>query len=41
MYGGLFVNRVAALKFAMFKNDTPQVAVMMPGFLKLNITQAR
>jgi hypothetical protein len=40
-YGGLFVNRVAALKFAMFENGTPRVAVMMPGILELNIAQAR
>ena len=28
MCGGLFVNRVAALKFAMFKIDTTKVAVI-------------
>jgi hypothetical protein len=40
-YGGLFVNRAAALKFAMFENGTPHAAVMVPGILELNITQGR
>ena len=40
-YGGLFVNRVAALKFAMFENGTPHAAVMVPGILELKMTQGR
>ena len=40
-YGGLFVDRVAALKFAMFEGGTPHAAVMVPGILELNITQER
>jgi len=38
-YGGLFVSRAAALKFAMFENGTPHAAVMVPGILELNMTQ--
>ena len=38
-YGGLFVNRAAALKFAMFENGTPHAAVMVPGILELNMAQ--
>ena len=37
-YGGLFVDRVAALKFAMFEGGTPHAAVMVPGTLELNMT---
>lgn len=40
-YGGLFVDRVAALKFAMFEGGTPHAAVMVPGTLELNMTQGR
>jgi hypothetical protein len=40
-YGGLFVNRVAALKFAMFENGTSHAAVMVPGILELNMAQRR
>jgi hypothetical protein len=36
-YGGLFVNRAEALKFAMFENGHPHAAVMMPGTLELNV----
>lgn len=35
MYGGLFVNRVAALKFAMFKIDTTKVAAISQKAIKL------
>jgi hypothetical protein len=38
-FGGLFVSRAAALKFAMFENGTPHAAVMVPGTLELNMTQ--
>lgn len=38
-YGGLFVNRAAALKFAMFEGGEPHAAVMVPGILELNMTQ--
>jgi hypothetical protein len=37
-YGGLFVNRVAALKFAMFEDGHPHAAVMVPYPLELNMT---
>jgi hypothetical protein len=36
-YGGLFVSRAAALRFAMFENGTPHAAVMVPGTLELNM----
>jgi hypothetical protein len=40
IYGGLFVSRSEALKFAMFENgDRPQAVVMVPGTLELNTTQ--
>jgi len=38
-YGGLFLNRVAALKFAMFENGAPHAAVMVPDILEINMTQ--
>ena len=38
-YGGLFVNRAEALKFAMFENGHAHAAVMVPGGLELNMTQ--
>lgn len=35
--GGLFVNRAAALKFAMFENGhQPRAVIMVPGTLELN-----
>ena len=37
-YGGLFANRVAALKFAMFEDGHPHAAVMVPYPLELNLT---
>ena len=37
-YGGLFVNRAAALKFAMFEDGHPYAAVMVPHPLELNMT---
>jgi hypothetical protein len=36
MCGGLFVDRVAALRFAMFENGhRPQAVVMVPGVFEL------
>jgi hypothetical protein len=40
-FGGLFAERVAALKFAMFEGGTPHAAVMVPGTLELNMAQGR
>jgi len=38
--GGLFVDRIQALKFAMFETgNRPQAIVMMPGVFELNISQ--
>ena len=35
--GGLFVDRVKALRFAMFENgNNPQAVVMVPGVFELN-----
>jgi len=35
--GGLFVDRVKALRFALFENgNNPQAVVMVPGVLELN-----
>jgi hypothetical protein len=37
--GGLFVNRVDALKFAMFENgNCPQTVIMVPGILELDMS---
>lgn len=39
--GGLFVDRVQALKFAMFENGRrPQAVIMVPGVLELDIDSA-
>jgi hypothetical protein len=38
-YGGLFVNRAEALKFAIFENGHPQAAVMVPDTLELHMMQ--
>jgi len=36
--GGLFVDRIKALRFAMFENgNNPQAVVMVPGVFELNI----
>jgi hypothetical protein len=40
-FGGLFVNRAEALKFAMFENGQPHAAVMVPGTFELNMAQGR
>jgi len=37
--GGLFVDRVNALRFAMFENgNKPQAVVMVPGVFELNMS---
>ena len=37
--GGLFIDRVEALKFAMFENgNRPQAVIMVPGLLELDMT---
>jgi len=39
--GGLFVNRAAALKFALFENGRrPELVVNMPGGLELSLSGA-
>jgi hypothetical protein len=38
--GGLFVDRVEALKFAMFENgNRPQAVIMVPGVLELDMSR--
>ena len=37
-YGGLFVSRAKALRFAMFDNGNPHAAVMVPGTLVAKAT---
>jgi hypothetical protein len=38
--GGLFVDRVEALKFAMFENgNRPQAVIMVPGVLELDLSR--
>jgi hypothetical protein len=38
LYGGLFIDRAEALKFAMFENgNRPQAVVMVPGVFELNM----
>jgi hypothetical protein len=40
MCGGLFVNRVTALRFAMFENgNQPQAVVMVPGVFELDMNR--
>ena len=37
--GGLFVDRVKALRFALFENgNNPQAVVMVPGVIELNMS---
>lgn len=39
MHGGLFIDRVQALKYAMFENGhRPQAVIMVPGILELEIS---
>jgi hypothetical protein len=38
--GGLFINRAAALKFALFENGRrPQAVVMVPGVFELDLSR--
>jgi hypothetical protein len=37
MWGGIFVDRIAALKFAMSENGRPQAVIMVPDPLELDI----
>jgi len=38
--GGVFVNRTAAVKFAMFENGyRPQAVIMVPGTLELDMSR--
>ena len=38
--GGLFVDRVEALRFAMFENgNRPQAVIMVPGVLELDMSR--
>jgi hypothetical protein len=38
LYGGLFVNRAEALKYAMFENGRrPQAVIMVPGVFELDL----
>ena len=37
--GGLFVNRIEALKFAMFENgNRPEAVIMVPGVFELDLS---
>jgi hypothetical protein len=38
MWGGVFIDRSAALKFAMSENGRPQAVIMVPYILELDIT---
>jgi hypothetical protein len=40
MWGGIFVDRSAALKFAMSENGRPQAVIMVPHPLELDVTAA-
>ena len=38
--GGLFVNRAAALKFALFENgDRPELVITVPGVFELDMSR--
>jgi hypothetical protein len=37
-YGGLFVSRAEALKFAMFESGNPQAVIMVPGVFELDMS---
>ena len=40
MCGGLFVDRVTALRFAMFENgNRPQAVVLVPGVIELDMNR--
>ena len=39
--GGLFIDRAAALRFALFENgNQPQSVIMVPGVLELDLTSS-
>jgi len=39
--GGLFVNRAAALKFALFENgDRPELVITVPGVFELDMSRS-
>ena len=39
--GGLFINRVEALRFAMFENgNRPQAVIMVPGVFELDMNRS-
>jgi len=39
LFGGLFVNRAEAFKFALFENGhRPQAVIFVPGTLELNLS---
>ena len=41
LYGGLFIDRTEALRFALFENGRrPQAVLMVPGILELDFNQA-
>jgi hypothetical protein len=41
LYGGLFIDRAAALRFALFENgNRPQCVVMVPGVLELDLNSS-
>ena len=40
LYGGLFIDRTEALRFALFENGhRPQAVLMVPGILELDLDQ--
>jgi len=40
LYGGLFVNRAEAVKFALFENGhRPQAVIMVPGVFELDLSR--
>lgn len=39
IFGGLFVSRSEALKFAMFESGEPDAVIMVPGTLELSTSQ--
>lgn len=42
LYGGLFVGRTEALRFALFENgNQPQAVVMVPGVFELDLRHRR
>jgi hypothetical protein len=41
LYGGLFIDRAAALRFALFENgNQPQSVIMIPGVLELDLNSS-